>query len=61
MENEFLDSMEVGQLVHMHANHISRLASQGVIPSIKVGRKRLFKRKDVLRWMKEQNQKRKGR
>jgi excisionase family DNA binding protein len=55
MENEFLDTMQAGTLTHLHANHISRLATQGVIPSIKIGKRRLFKRSDLLKWMRQQN------
>jgi len=50
-----LDIMQVAVMTHKHANTISRLVSQGKIPSFKIGRRRLFKRRDILRWIRDQN------
>jgi len=55
--DEFMNIMEVSNLLHLHANSVSRLASKRDLPSLKVGRRRLFKKRDVLRWIEKQNKK----
>jgi excisionase family DNA binding protein len=53
--DEFMNIMEVSNMLHLHANSVSRLASKGDIPSLKIGRRRLFKKRDILRWVEKQN------
>lgn len=55
--DEFMNIMQVATLTHLHANSVSRLASKGTIPSIKLGRRRLFKRRDILKWIRDSNKK----
>lgn len=53
--DELLDSMQVGAMVHMHANSIHRLVARGELKSLKVGRRRLFSKSEVEKWIQKQN------
>ena len=57
LNEELLDSMQAGTFLHMHASRINALAKSGDIKSIKVGRKRLYAKSDLLRWFKKQGTK----
>lgn len=55
--DELLNAMQVGTIIHMHANSVQRLASKGLLKSLKVGRRRLFSKSEVEKWIKKQNPK----
>lgn len=54
-ELKLLDAMEVGALIHLHANSVHRLVSKGELKSLKIGRRRLFSRTEVEKWISKQN------
>lgn len=52
---ELLDSMQAGAFLHLHACTINSLAKKGELKSLKVGRKRLYMKSDLLRWLRKKN------
>lgn len=53
--DELLDAMQVGTMIHLHANSVHRLVSKGELKSLKVGRRRLFSKSEVQKWIQKQN------
>jgi len=60
-DEKLLTALEVCQLLRMPItsfNHIYSMAKQGKIPKpIKVGRRSLWREKDILDWLKSKNSK----
>ena len=54
MEDIFLTIKEASSLTKLSISHINKLVKEGVIPSLKVGKRRLFDRDDLITWMKSQ-------
>lgn len=54
INEELLDSMQAGTFLHMHASRVNALAKSGDLKSVKVGRKRLYAKSDLLRWVRKQ-------
>lgn len=57
LKDELLDSMEAGMFLRMHASRLNALAKSGQIKSVKIGKRRLYAKSDLLRWFKKQSQK----
>ena len=54
MEDRFLTIKEASKLTKLSISHINKLVKEGVIPSLKVGKRRLFDRDELIAWMKSQ-------
>ena len=54
MEDIFLTIKEASGLTKLSISHINKLVKEGVIPSLKVGKRRLFDRDELIAWMKSQ-------
>ena len=54
MEDIFLTIKEASALTKLSISHINKLVKEGVIPSLKVGKRRLFDRDELIAWMKSQ-------
>jgi excisionase family DNA binding protein len=52
MLNEVLDKRETAQYLRMSVSNIDRLIHNKQIPHSKVGKKVLFLREDLIRWLK---------
>ncbi len=50
-EQQFVDIRELSRLIHISVSTLNRLITDGKIPSYKVGKKRLFKKTEMLEWM----------
>jgi excisionase family DNA binding protein len=53
--DELLDAMQVGTMIHLHANSVHRLVSRGELKSLKVGGRRLFSKSEVEKWIQKKN------
>jgi excisionase family DNA binding protein len=53
--DELIDAMEVARIIHLHANSVHRLVSKGKLKSIKIGRRRLFSKREIEKWIEKQN------
>jgi len=47
----FLNIKETASLLKVHVSHVNKLVAEGKIPSYKMGKRRLFKRDDIINWM----------
>jgi len=50
----FLNIKEVSQLLKMNISTINNFIKEGKIPSYKVGKRRLFKKEELIRWVESQ-------
>jgi len=56
MEPYYMTKKEVAEFLRMSIATIDRLIQKGKIPSYKVGRKRLFKKEDLINWVESQKE-----
>ena len=54
MEDRFLTIKETSEFTKLSISHINKLVQEGSIPSLKVGKRRLFDRDELIVWMKSQ-------
>ena len=54
MEDRFLTIKEASRFTKLSVALINRLVKDGKIPSLKVGKRRLFDRDELIEWMKSQ-------
>ena len=54
MEDRFLTIKEASGFTKLSIALINRLVKEGNIPSLKVGKRRLFDRDELIAWMKSQ-------
>jgi len=59
MENEYLTVREVAKYLKISISMINSLIKQEEIPSIKIGKRRLFIKKDVDKWIEEHKKRKK--
>ena len=52
MEDIFLTIREASKLTKLSVSRINKLVKEGNIPSLKVGKRRLFDRDELIAWMK---------
>ena len=52
MEDIFLTIREASKLTKLSVSHINKLVKEGRVPSLKVGKRRLFDRDELIAWMK---------
>ena len=52
MEDIFLTIREASKLTKLSVSHINKLVKEGSMPSLKVGKRRLFDRDELITWMK---------
>ncbi len=57
MNDEFLTTKELAKLLRASEVWIKQLVKKGAVPSYKVGGKRLFKKKEIDRWLESQKEK----
>jgi len=50
----FLNIKEVSQLLKMNVSTINNFIKEGKIPSYKVGKRRLFKKEELIKWVESQ-------
>jgi excisionase family DNA binding protein len=53
--DELLDAMQVGTILHVHANSVHRLVAKGELKSLKVGSRRLFSKTEITRYIQKKN------
>lgn len=56
LNEEIFDSMQAGAFLKMHASRVNALACIGEIKSVKVGRKRLYAKSDLLKWLRKKGE-----
>lgn len=56
MVDEFMTTKEVAKLLKSSEVWIKQLIKKGVIPSYKIGGKRLFKKEEIERWIDSQKE-----
>lgn len=54
MEDKFLTIKETSKLTKLSVSLINKLVKEGKIPSLKVEKRRLFDREELITWMKSQ-------
>jgi excisionase family DNA binding protein len=54
MEDKFLTIKEASRLTKLSVSLINKLVNERKIPSLKVGKRRLFDRDELIAWMKSQ-------
>ena len=54
MEDKFLTIKEASKLTKLSVSLINKLVKEGKIPSLKVEKRRLFDRDELIAWMKSQ-------
>ena len=54
MEDTFLTIKEASKLTKLSISLINKLVNEGKIPSLKVGKRRLFDREELIAWMRSQ-------
>jgi excisionase family DNA binding protein len=54
VEDRFLTIKEASRFTKLSVALINRLVKDGKIPSLKVGKRRLFDRDELIEWMKSQ-------
>ena len=57
MNDEYLTTKEVAKLLKATETWIKQLVKKKIIPSYKIGRKRLFKREEIDKWIESQKDK----
>lgn len=53
LDEEIFDSMQAGTFLKMHASRVNALAKSGEIKSIRVGKKRLYAKSDLLKFLRK--------
>ncbi len=56
MEKMYIDIEELSNLINISITTINRWIKKGKIPTYKVGKSRLFDKKEILEWMKEKKE-----
>jgi len=51
MSTEFLVTKEVAKILRGTDRWVKRLVTKSLIPSYKIGGKRLYKKEDIMRWI----------
>ena len=51
MERKFIDLKELAEMIHISIPTLNKWVADGKIPSYKVGKRRLFKKEEILEWM----------
>jgi len=51
MEQKFIDLKELSEMIHIAVPTLNKWVADGKIPSYKVGKRRLFNKEEVLKWM----------
>jgi excisionase family DNA binding protein len=46
-----LDCHETARLLHLHRKTVERLAREGELPAVKIGKRWLFRASEIDRWM----------
>lgn len=56
VSDEILDAAQVGEMLHVHARTVIRLANQAKLPGFKVGDQWRFRREAINQYIREQEQ-----
>jgi len=59
-EKTYLTVREACELIRISRVTLHRMIREGMVPSYKIGGKRLFNRKELIQWVKSQREGRKG-
>ena len=59
-EKTYLTVREACELIRTSRVTLHRMIRRGMVPSYKIGGKRLFNRKELIQWVKSQREGRKG-
>lgn len=51
MERKFIDLKELAEMIHISIPTLNKWVADGKIPSYKVGKRRLFRKEEILEWM----------